>query len=57
MEELVKYAAEMGSGAMVNIPSLLKIGSGIQKFTKGGYLDTERIAEVHFHSFKIREVA
>jgi hypothetical protein len=38
----MKYAVEMGSGAMVYIPSLVKIGSAIQKF-KGGrcYADTE----------------
>jgi hypothetical protein len=28
----MKYAVEMGSGAMIYIPSLIKIGSGIQKF-------------------------
>jgi hypothetical protein len=27
----VKYATEMGSGAMIYIPSFIKIGSGIQK--------------------------
>jgi hypothetical protein len=27
----MKYAAEMGSGAMIYIPSLIKIGSCIQK--------------------------
>jgi hypothetical protein len=27
----MKYAAEMGSGAMIYIPSFIKIGSGIQK--------------------------
>jgi hypothetical protein len=36
----VKYAVEMGSGAMIYIPSLVKIGSGIQKLT-GGYTDTD----------------
>jgi hypothetical protein len=29
----MKYAAEMGSGAMIYIPSFIKIGSGIQKLT------------------------
>jgi hypothetical protein len=28
---IYKYAAEMGSGAMIYIPSFIKIGSGIQK--------------------------
>jgi hypothetical protein len=34
----VKYAVEMGSGAMIYsyIPSFIKIGSGIQKLMKGG---------------------
>jgi hypothetical protein len=27
----MKYAVEMGSGAMMQIPSFIKIGSGIQK--------------------------
>jgi hypothetical protein len=27
----MKYAVEMGSGAMIYIPSFIKIGSGIQK--------------------------
>jgi hypothetical protein len=28
----MKYAVEMGSGAMTGIPSFIKIGSGIRKF-------------------------
>jgi hypothetical protein len=28
----MKYTIEMGSGVMINIPSFIKIGSGIQKF-------------------------
>jgi hypothetical protein len=27
----MKYAVEMGSGAIIYIPSFIKIGSGIQK--------------------------
>jgi hypothetical protein len=27
----MKYATEMGSGAMIHIPSFMKIGSGIQR--------------------------
>jgi hypothetical protein len=27
----MKYAVEMGSGAMINIPGFMKIGSAIQK--------------------------
>jgi hypothetical protein len=32
----VKYAVGMGSGAMIYIPSFIKIGSGIQKLIVGG---------------------
>jgi hypothetical protein len=35
----MKYAAEMGSGAMIYIPSLIQIGSGIKKLM--GYTDTQ----------------
>jgi hypothetical protein len=31
----MKYAVEMGSGAMIYVPSLIKIGSGIQKLIRG----------------------
>jgi hypothetical protein len=31
----MKYAVETGSGAMIYIPSFLKIGSGIQKLMGG----------------------
>jgi hypothetical protein len=36
----MKYAVEMGSGAMIYIPSFIKIGSGIQKLIVG-YIDTQ----------------
>jgi hypothetical protein len=32
----MKYAVEMGSGAMVYIPTFIKIGSTIQKFMGEG---------------------
>jgi hypothetical protein len=32
----MKYAVEMGSGALMCVPSLIKIGSGIQKLMGGG---------------------
>jgi hypothetical protein len=38
----MKYAVEMGSGAMTYIPSLIESGSAIQKFI-GGYTDTKSI--------------
>jgi hypothetical protein len=31
----MKYAVEMGSGAMIYIPGFMKIGSGIQKLIWG----------------------
>jgi hypothetical protein len=40
----MKYTAEMGSGAMIYIQSLIKIGSGIQKLIcgqAGGFTDTD----------------
>jgi hypothetical protein len=30
----MKYAVEMGSGAMMRIPSFIKTGSGIQKLIR-----------------------
>jgi hypothetical protein len=32
----MKYAVEMGSGAMIYIPSFIPIGSGSQKLMGGG---------------------
>jgi hypothetical protein len=31
----MKYAIEMGSGAMIYTPSFIRVGSGIQKLLKG----------------------
>jgi hypothetical protein len=31
----MKYAVEMGLGAMIYIPGFIKIGLGIQKLTRG----------------------
>jgi hypothetical protein len=33
----MKYALEMGSDAIIYIPSFIKIGSGIQKLIWGGF--------------------
>jgi hypothetical protein len=39
---LVKYAVEMGSGAIIYIPSFIEIGSGIQKLIGwGGFIDRQ----------------
>jgi hypothetical protein len=37
----MKYAVEMGSGAMIYIPSFIKIVSGIHKF-RGGDIQRHR---------------
>jgi hypothetical protein len=39
----MKYAVEMGSGAMIYsyIPNFIKIGSGILKLMGGGFTDTQ----------------
>jgi hypothetical protein len=36
----MKYAVEMGSGAMIYVPSFINVGLGIQKLM-GGYTDTQ----------------
>jgi hypothetical protein len=36
----MKYAVEMGSDAMIYIPSSIKIGSGIQKLIGGGFTES-----------------
>jgi hypothetical protein len=36
----MKYSVEMGSGAMIYIPSFIKIGSGIQKLIGGSHRHT-----------------
>jgi hypothetical protein len=38
----MKYAVEMGSGAIIYIQSFIKIGSGIQKVTGWGDTQTNR---------------
>jgi hypothetical protein len=47
-------AAEMGSGTMIYIPSLVEIGSGIQKLI-WGYTDSMEIAKAHFNFFQNKE--
>jgi hypothetical protein len=37
----MKYAVEMGPGAMIYIPSFIKIGSGIEKLIRGRYTDAQ----------------
>jgi hypothetical protein len=49
-EGFTKYAVDMGSDAMIYIPSFIKIGSGIQKLTKG---DTQTARWSHKPTFLI----
>jgi hypothetical protein len=37
----MKYVVEMGSGAMIYIPSFIQIGSGIQKLIVGIHRHTD----------------
>jgi hypothetical protein len=37
----MKYAVEMGSGAVIYVPSFIKIGSGIRKIIGGIYGHTD----------------
>jgi hypothetical protein len=37
----MKYATELGSGAMIYIPSFIKIGSGIQNLMGVGNTETQ----------------
>jgi hypothetical protein len=61
-EGFMKYVVEMGSGALIYIPSFIKIGSGIQKlFGGGGDSQTNReqgdlISLLYFFFFKLRKV-
>jgi hypothetical protein len=38
------YAVEIGSGAMIYIPSFIKIGSDIKTLMGGGYTDSMLMA-------------
>jgi hypothetical protein len=40
----MKYAIEMGSGAMIHIPSFIKIGLAILKLMGSGFTDSMKIA-------------
>jgi hypothetical protein len=46
----MKYAVEIGSGAMIYIPSFIKIGPGVQKLIAGIQRDTDsmEIAQTYF---------
>jgi hypothetical protein len=46
----MKYTVEMGSDAMIYIPSFIKIGPGIQKFIGGIYRHTDSM-EIAYATF------
>jgi hypothetical protein len=56
----MKQADDMGSGAMIYIPSFVKTGSGIQKFIRWiqryRHTDNNMISEAYLYLFKIRKV-
>jgi hypothetical protein len=48
----MKYAVEMGSGAMIYVPSYIKIGSGIQKLNGADtHTDSKVISHKHTSVF------
>jgi hypothetical protein len=55
----MKYAIEMGSGAMIYIPGFIEFGSGIQELVGGIHRHTDRmeIALAYFYFFKIKKVS
>jgi hypothetical protein len=65
--EIFNWVAEMGSGAVIYIPSFIKIGSGVQKFIGGMHRHTQTNIHTHTHGqqcdfisllyfFKLRKV-
>jgi hypothetical protein len=52
----MEYAIGIGLGAMVYIPSLIKSGSGIQKFI-GGARTHARTHHTHTHTHRAKEIS
>jgi hypothetical protein len=52
MGRFMKYAAEMGSGATINIPSFIKIESGIQMLLGGGPSLSHTHTHTHTHTHR-----
>jgi hypothetical protein len=42
----MKYAVEMGSGAMIYVPSFIRISSAIQKLIRGIHIETHTDSKV-----------
>jgi hypothetical protein len=47
----MEYIVEMGSGAIIYIPSFIKIGSAIKKLMGEGYTDTQAAWRSHKPTF------
>jgi hypothetical protein len=55
----MKYAVEMGSGAVIHIPNFINIGSDIQTFIWGIHRHTDSMAIAYAYVllfFKIRKL-
>jgi hypothetical protein len=52
----MKYAVDMGSGAMISIPSFIKLGSGIEKLIGGHTQTAWRLHTSIFIFFKNKEI-
>jgi hypothetical protein len=53
----MKYAVEMGSGAMIYILSFIKIGSGIEKLIRRGYTHKQSARFSHKRTFVLQNKA
>jgi hypothetical protein len=51
-ERFMKYADEMGSGAMINVPSFISFGSDVQNLM--GDTQTDRQTDTHTHTHAAR---
>jgi hypothetical protein len=52
----MNYVVEMVSRATVYAPSLIMIGSAVQKLTGGIHTDSKVISYTYFYFFKIRNI-
>jgi competence protein ComGC len=56
LEGFTKYAVEIGSGAMILIPSFIKRQSKVNGRGKNSQSHSIKIVETYFHFFRIRKV-
>jgi hypothetical protein len=55
VRDLLIRAVEMGSGAVVHVPSVIKIGSGVQKLIGGIHRQQRDLISLHYF-LKIRKL-